>query len=107
MSFSDSTTPAPLDDRAARKDRRPRYDPTVNLGHVLTFIGFIATGAAGYFDLRERVSLTDGRVDAVEKAAAVEKTSNHEDVQELKSDVREIRSGVQTLLLRQAAGSRP
>ena len=108
MNFGDSTTPAPLDDRAARRERnRVRYDPTVNLGHVLTFVGFLATGAAGYSDLRERNSLTDARVTAVEKAAEVEKVRNHSDVQELKQDVRETRNGVQTLLLRQAAGGRP
>lgn len=34
-----------------------KYDPTVNLGHVLTFIGFMAAGSAAYFDARTDIRL--------------------------------------------------
>ena len=31
------------------------YDPTINLGHILTFIGFLSTIALGWITLDKRV----------------------------------------------------
>ena len=57
MSNHDDTSPAPLDGHK----RRIRWDPTINLGHVLTFFGFLATGSVAYFDLRERLAVQEVR----------------------------------------------
>lgn len=38
---------------------RIRFDPTVNLGHVLTFIGFILTGFMAFQHLDKRVSILE------------------------------------------------
>lgn len=35
--------------------RKWRYDPTINLGHILTFLGFIVTIVIGWNTLDKRV----------------------------------------------------
>ena len=35
---------------------KPRFDATINLGHILTFVGFLATLAAGWVALDKRVT---------------------------------------------------
>lgn len=106
--FDNSTGPMPLDERAARRERhRVKYDPTINLGHLLTFVGFLVTGTAGYFDLRERIALNEAHNVATRNTVDVEKGRNREDVSELKSDVREVRNGIQVLLLRDRPPAKP
>jgi TolA-binding protein len=54
MSSSDFT---PLE-----RDRKVRFDPTINLGHLLTFIGFIMAGFGAWSTLDARlVRLEEGR----------------------------------------------
>lgn len=38
---------------------RPVFDWTINLGHVLTFVGFITTGFIAYAALEKRVALLE------------------------------------------------
>lgn len=34
-----------------------KYDPTINLGHVLTFVGFILAGSAAYYNAETDIKL--------------------------------------------------
>jgi hypothetical protein len=43
-----------------------RFDSTVNLGHVLTFVGFLLAGLGAYWGARIELSLLDRRMSAVE-----------------------------------------
>lgn len=36
-----------------------KFDPTVNLGHILTFVGFLVTGFAAYGTLDKRISVAE------------------------------------------------
>lgn len=36
-------------------DKRIKFDPTINFGHVLTFVGFIATGGMAWMTMNTRV----------------------------------------------------
>ena len=38
-----------------------RFDPTINLGHMLTFIGFLATIFIGWSTLDKRVTVLEER----------------------------------------------
>lgn len=38
---------------------RPRFDPTINLGHILTFVGFLAAGMAAYNGIDKRLALLE------------------------------------------------
>lgn len=44
-----------------------RFDPTINLGHVLTFAGFMVTGFAAYGVVDKRVAvLEEARISQVQ-----------------------------------------
>ncbi len=43
------------------ENRRIRFDPTVNLGHILTFLGFISLGIGAYQNLDKRVTVVEVR----------------------------------------------
>lgn len=90
----DDTSPAPLD---GHKRSRIRWDPTINLGHVLTFFGFLATGSVAYFDLRERLAVQEVRVAAMESEAKESNRRTQETMREVRDDVREVRRGVEDL----------
>lgn len=89
------TDSMPLD---PTRKKRVSFDPTVNLGHLLTFIGFIVTGAVGYFDLRERISVQEIRHTSVATELDAEKARTRETLGLLRDDMREVRRGVEDLL---------
>ncbi len=61
-----------------------RFDATINLGHILTFIGFMATGAGAYMTLDKRVAV-------LETQSAYQKERDLQQDIYLKEQVAEIR----------------
>lgn len=50
-------------------ERRIKFDATINLGHILTFIGFLIGGLAAWTNLNNRVlTLEDAKLMQVEAA---------------------------------------
>lgn len=47
---------------------RPRFDPTINLGHVLSILSFLVMAAAGYFAMKGDIDKLDMRLVTVEKS---------------------------------------
>lgn len=43
---------------------RIKYDPTINLGHILTFIGFILAIFASWTAMDKRIVVIEARMDA-------------------------------------------
>ena len=99
MGAHDDSMPAALDGDS-RRQRRVRFDPTINLGHLLTFVGFLATGMAAYSDLKERIAVQAVHIQAAEAEAAAEKGRNRESLSEIKGELKEIRRGVEDLARR-------
>lgn len=88
--------PMPLDPLRKAARRKVSFDPTINLGHVLTFVGFLATGTVAYFDLRERIALAEAKTSMQqEKLLEI-----RQDMREVREDMRETRKGVNDLLQR-------
>ena len=81
-----STDNMPLDHADAKPRRRIIFDPTINLGHVLTFVGFMAAGMTAYATLEKRQTVQELRSDLDRQA-----------VVELRSDVRELRRTVEEM----------
>lgn len=58
------------------KPKRLQFDPTVNLGHILTFLGFVVMGFGAYTSLDKRVAVVEearkfqAQVDAAQDARA-------------------------------------
>lgn len=91
---ADDTAPGPLDHH---KRSRIKWDPTINLGHVLTFAGFVFVGATGYFDLRQRQAVQEVRVSAVEGELRDSGKRIQDTMRDLRDDVKEVRRGVEDL----------
>ncbi len=86
-----------MNDDVPAAQRRVRWDPTINLGHVLTFVGFISTGALAYFDLRERITIQEVRQQQTAADFNAEKQTTRELLREVRDEVREVRRGMENL----------
>lgn len=73
---------------------RVRFDPTINLGHILTFLGFMLAGFAAYGNIDKRITMTE-----LQSSAAIERTSEQdkrmsESLKELKTDIKDVQRAV-------------
>jgi hypothetical protein len=79
-----------------------RFDPTINLGHVLTFAGFMVTGFAAYGVVDKRVAvLEEARVSQVQidrrqdDVTAEMKRTNREDFRDINMKLDQLLIAVQ------------
>ena len=86
---------------SAQDDQPPRrkvnFDPTINLGHILTVIVMLMSGFAAYNNLDKRVSgleqlATQIAVRSVEKDQALK-----ENLSDMRGDVKELRHSIDEL----------
>lgn len=54
------------DDTRDPKRSRPLFDPTINYGHLLTVISFIAAGAAAFLGMKAELQNVDHRIAKIE-----------------------------------------
>jgi hypothetical protein len=45
---------------------KPKFDPTINYGHVLTVVSFVFAGTAAYYGMRAELQGVDQRVAKIE-----------------------------------------
>lgn len=86
------TTPDIVLTEHARK--RFNFDPTINLGHILTFAGFMVVGFGAFGNLDKRLTVTE-----VQNTSAVERSNDQdkrikESLQELKTDIKDVQRAV-------------
>lgn len=74
-----------------------RFDPTVNLGHILTFVGFIATGAGAYSLLEKRVSLLEDKALRAVQDSERTRSELKDATRELRDDVKDVQRTVNDL----------
>lgn len=83
--------------QAENKERRIRFDPTVNLGHIITFVGFLIAIFTAWTTLDKRVVvLEEGRkaqesIDRQQDQRALEARS------EIRESLQEIKRGMDRL----------
>jgi hypothetical protein len=84
---------------ADAKPKRGRviFDPTINLGHVLTFVGFMATGFTAYQTLEKRQTVQETRSAMTEERAREEGVRIKEAMSELRTEVKELRRGLEEM----------
>ena len=90
MSTSDFT---PLAD-SGHRPRRVTFDPTINLGHVLTFAGFLITGFSAYSALDKRVTLVEQQAGVVVERGREQDVRLKDSLLELKSDLKDLQRSV-------------
>ena len=54
------------DEIDAYKQPRPRFDPTINYGHLLTAVSIVIAGAGAYYGMRAELVNVDQRVAKIE-----------------------------------------
>ena len=54
------------EERDAYRQPKPRFDPTINYGHILTAVSFIIAGAGAYYGMRAELQSMDQRVAKIE-----------------------------------------
>lgn len=90
MSTSDFT---PLADSGHHR-KRVAFDPTINLGHVLTFIGFLVTGFSAYSALDKRVTLVEQQATVVVERSREQDMRMKESLLEIRADLKDLQRGV-------------
>lgn len=71
---------------------RITFDPTINAGHILTFVGFLVSGFVAYSTLDKRLAVTEQRAIATEQRVTDQDARTNASLQEIKRDVRETNS---------------
>lgn len=74
-----------------------RFDNTINLGHILTFVGFIATGFTVYLALEKRVTVLETVIQYREGKDAQYEKQLREYVQESRETVHELRLAIREI----------
>lgn len=71
-----------------------KFDPTINLGHVLTFAGMLAVGAGAWSTLEKRVSLLEVKTEAAVTRADERAGEINSKLGEIKQDMKDLRREV-------------
>ena len=91
MSSSDFT---PLADGTHHR-KRVAFDPTINLGHVLTFVGFLVTGFSAYSALDKRVAVIELQAATVVERSREQDARIKDTLVEIKDDVKDMQRSLQ------------
>lgn len=71
-----------------------KFDPTVNLGHVLTFASMVAAVMASYALLDKRVGVLEERSNTAIAQATDRQVEQKESLREIKSDIKDLQRSV-------------
>lgn len=74
--------------------RRVAFDPTINLGHVLTFIGFMIAGFSAYSTLDKRVTLIESQMMTSNTQVRDQDSRLKEMVSDIRADVKDLQRTV-------------
>jgi hypothetical protein len=53
-------------DASSNQKSKPKFDPTINYGHVLTIVSFVLAGAGAYYGMKAELQGVDQRVAKIE-----------------------------------------
>jgi uncharacterized FlaG/YvyC family protein len=81
-------------------DKRIKFDPTINFGHVLTFVGFIATGGMAWMTMNTRVVVLEEARQAQVKVDARQDMAIEGNQKAVREDLREISNKLDRLVER-------
>lgn len=70
--------------------KRLNFDPTINLGHVLTALTMLGTGAAAYSVLSTRVAVLEERSATALMRTGEQAAEQKESIREIRTDIKEM-----------------
>ena len=65
------------------------FDPTINAGHLLTFVGFLVSGFIAYSTIDKRVAVVETRTIMTDQRAQEQEARTNSSLQEVKRDVQD------------------
>ncbi len=74
-----------------------RFDPTINAGHVLTLIGMIGVGFAGWSTLDKRVLVLEEAKNYQQKRDESQDTAINEKLGDIKEKLRELKQSLEAM----------
>ena len=86
--------------------KKVKFDPTINLGHLLTFIAMVIGVMSSYSLLDKRVGVLEERSNTAIAQAADKQAEQKESLREIKSDIKDLQRSVNEIS-RAVAGKRP
>lgn len=86
--------------------KRLNFDPTINAGHILTFISMVVSVMVSYSLLDKRVGVLEERSNTAIIQAADKQAEQKESLREIKSDIKDLQRSVNEIS-RAVAGKRP
>ena len=78
----------------------PRFDWTINLGHILTFVGFIGSGVILYSTLDKRIQRMEDMAPYVQASRDDKDARVQSSLNALTTDLKEVKASVDRLNLR-------
>ncbi len=60
----------------AQVSARPRFDGTINLGHIIMLVGFMASAAIAYTSVKSDITNHDWRLKSIEAAVKDQSLTN-------------------------------
>lgn len=72
-----------------------RFDPTINYGHLLTFVGFLITGFIGWTTLDKRVVALEEAQKTQQQIDRAQDQMLHQQMQHIRDTLNDLRVGVQ------------
>jgi FtsZ-binding cell division protein ZapB len=82
------------------------FDPTINLGHILTFVAMVISVMSAYSLLDKRIGVLEEKAVATVAQQADSRTEQKEALKEIKNDVKDLQRSVNEIG-RALAGKRP
>lgn len=73
------------------------FDPTINLGHVLTFFSMLLACLAAYYTMDKRVTVLEERAVQIELKLRENNVAVKESLKEIKEDVKDMRNAVENV----------
>ena len=86
--------------------KRLSFDPTINAGHILTFVSMVVGVMVSYSLLDKRVGVLEERSNSAIAQATERQTEQKDSLREIKSDIKDLQRSVNEIS-RAVAGKRP
>lgn len=83
-----------------------KFDPTINLGHILTFASMVAAVLASYSLLDKRVGVLEERSNAAIVQATDRQVEQKESLREIKADIKDLQRSVNEISRAVAGGKK-
>ena len=77
--------------------KRVKFDPTISLGHILTFVGLIIAGFGAWANMDKRVTLAEIAMAQSEQRDNAQDRAAEKNIDSLRADIKSLQSSVNNM----------